>query len=85
MGKKERRRGEEKAKAAGDSARPPIISRRGWKVIGIGVAIAALGYLVLCLTDPRGQNLASTLSPFLILGGYVAIGAGILVRDRPQP
>jgi hypothetical protein len=59
-----------------------MISRRGWKTIGGGAAIAALGYLVLSFTDPRGQNLASTVSPFLILGGYATIGAGILLRDR---
>ncbi len=83
MGKKEKRRGEEKAKADGEGARPPIISKSGWKVIGTGVGIAVLGYIVLCFTDPRGQNFASQLSPFLILGGYLTIGAGILVRDRP--
>jgi len=84
MGNKEKKRGEEKAKADGDAVRSPIISKSGWKVIGAGAAVAALGYIVLAFTDPRGQNFASKLSPFLILGGYVTIGAGILVRDRPQ-
>jgi hypothetical protein len=82
MGRKDRRREEEKAKAGENPPRSPIISRRGWKTIGVGAGVAALGYLVLSFTDPRGQNLASTISPFLILGGYAAIGAGILVRDR---
>lgn len=66
------------------------ISRRGWKVIGAGIAVLVLGYTVLCFTDPKGQNWASTLSPFLILGGYAVIGAGILTPDPeesggPQP
>jgi hypothetical protein len=82
MGKRDRRREDEKGKTAPVGGHGPMISRRGWKTIGSGAAIAALGYLVLSFTDPRGQNLASILSPFLILGGYATIGAGILVRDR---
>jgi hypothetical protein len=57
------------------------ISRRGWKTIGIGIGIVILGFVVLSFTDPRGQNFASHLSPFLILGGYTTIGFGILLKD----
>ena len=56
------------------------ISARGWKVIGIGAGVVTLGFIVLCFTDPAGQNWASTLSPFLILGGYGTIAAGILQK-----
>ena len=56
------------------------ISAKGWKVIGIGAGVVTLGFIVLCLTDPAGQNWASTLSPFLILGGYGTIAAGILQK-----
>ena len=66
--------------AAQPSQDPGGISRRGWKVIGAGAAGAALGFIVLCFTDPAGQNWASTLSPFLILGGYGTIAAGILQK-----
>lgn len=59
------------------------ISKKGWRIIGVGVGIVALGFLVLSFTDPQGQNFASHLSPFLILGGYAVIGFGILAKDTP--
>jgi hypothetical protein len=72
-----------KQKEVQASAPEPAISRRGWKIVGAGVAFLVVGYVVLCFTDPRGQNWASVLSPFLILGGYAIIGAGILQPDPP--
>ena len=57
------------------------ISRRGWKVIGMGIGVVALGFFILSLTDPAGKNWASNLSPFLILGGYATIAAGIVLPD----
>jgi hypothetical protein len=85
MGRKDRRNKEGERGKSGESGIPAIrsriISRRGWKVIGSGVGAAALGYIVLAFTDPRGQNMASVISPFLILGGYATIGAGILLKD----
>ena len=59
----------------------PVTSTRGWKLIGIGIGIVVLGFIVLCFTDPRGQNFASKLSPFLIIGGYTLIGFGIVQKD----
>lgn len=58
------------------------ISKRGWKVIFAGIITLILGYFILSKTDPAGQNWASNLSPFLILGGYVLIGVGIIVPGR---
>lgn len=57
------------------------ISRRGWRIVGMGGVLVVLGYIVLSLTDPRGQNWASHISPFLLLGGYATIGFGILAKD----
>lgn len=37
------------------------------------------------MTDPMGQNWASNLSPFLILGGYALIGLGIVLKDPATP
>ena len=59
------------------------ISKRGRKVIAAGVGVIALGFAVLTQTDPRGQNWASVLSPFLILGGYGLVAGGIMLPD-PQ-
>ena len=58
------------------------ISKRGLRVIFAGVIIVAAGFFILTKTDPMGQNWASKLSPFLILGGYAIIGAGILVPEK---
>ncbi len=59
------------------------VSRRGWKVIGAGIGIVAVGFFLLSLTDPAGQNWASNLCPFVILGGYAAIGFGIVLPEGP--
>lgn len=46
-----------------------------------GIGTLGIGYFVLSLTDPMGQNWASNVSPFLILGGYAIIGIGIVTKD----
>lgn len=62
-----------------------FISKRGWKAVGGGIALLLIGYFVLSMTDPMGQNWASNLSPFLILGGYALIGLGIVLKDPATP
>jgi hypothetical protein len=74
----------EKLKAAKKPETVKSISNRGIKVIFAGAVILAAGFFILSKTDPAGQNWASKLSPFLILGGYAAIGAGILVPERQE-
>lgn len=85
MSKKDKKRYDpllSKGQSNAESLRAPsAISRRGWKVIGVGLLVAAVGYIVLSFTDSRGQNLASSLSPFLIIGGYAIIGFGIIAKD----
>jgi hypothetical protein len=61
------------------------ISRGGIRIIIAGIAVVTLGYLVLSRTDPAGQNWASTLSPFLLLGGYALIGIGIASPEKSVP
>jgi hypothetical protein len=63
----------------------PAVSRRGWKIIGIGVLTVVIGYIVLAFTDPRGENLASRVSPLLLILGYTLIGVGIVTRDPSPP
>lgn len=60
---------------------PPIISRRGKIIIGLGIFTVAAGFYIVTLTDPLGQNWASNLCPFVILGGYALIGVGIVLPD----
>jgi hypothetical protein len=60
----------------------PPVSKRGWRRIGIGIAVLTIGYIVLSMADPMGQNWASNLSTFLIISGYALIGVGILTKDK---
>jgi hypothetical protein len=59
----------------------PAISRRGKRVIGIGIGIVVLGFWILSYTDPAGQNWASKLSPAILVAGYALIGIGIVLPD----
>lgn len=72
-------------KAGGTPAPLETISLRGKKAIGGGVALLALGFFVLTLTDPNGRNWASALSPFLILGAYGVIALGIFLPEAQAP
>ncbi len=73
-----------KIKPAPEQKKIVGISRLGKRVILAGVAVLIAGYFVLAKTDPMGQNWASRLSPFLILGGYALIGLGIVVPDARE-
>ena len=71
--------------ADAEAGKQPILSKKGWKIAGIGLSLVIAGFVVLSFTDPRGQNFASHLSPFLIIGGYVVIGVGIVAKDSSAP
>ena len=64
--------------------RAPLFSKRGKYTMLAGAFVAALGFYVVTFTDPAGQNWASNLCPFLILGGYAVVGGGIVLPD-PEP
>jgi hypothetical protein len=64
-----------------DAARDGI-SKNGKKVIGAGIFMLLIGFLILTKTDPSGKNWASIVSPFLIVGGYIVIAAGIMLPER---
>ena len=87
MAKKHKKKALEEGKedSAATAGRGEVISSRGWKVIGAGVVVLALGFYILTCTDPMGRNWASSISPFLILGAYGVIAAGILLPDAPSP
>lgn len=81
MGKRDK---EKREKKEAKNIRIIGISALGKKVILAGVGVLVLGFLVLTKTDPAGQNLASNLSPFLIIGGYVIIGIGIVFPEKSE-
>jgi len=53
--------------------------KTGLYIIGAALGVLALGYYVLTLVNPDASNWAGTVSPLLIIGGYVMVGAGIMV------
>jgi hypothetical protein len=57
----------------------------GKKLALAGGSLVVLGFIVLSRADPLGRNWASSLSPFLILGGYAAIGVGLFLPPAPPP
>lgn len=58
------------------------ITAAGKKVILAGILILITGFFILTKTDPEGQNWASVLSPFLIVGAYIIIAIGIILPDK---
>lgn len=68
--------------AAEPSGSTEGISGPGKTTIGIGIGILVLGFFVLSFADPMGRNWAAHLSPFLILGGYALVGAGIFLPEN---
>jgi len=54
--------------------------RANWLLIGAGIVLLVVGFVVLALADERAANLAGRLSPFLILGAYGLIFAGLILR-----
>ena len=53
--------------------------KTGIYIIGIALAVLALGYYVLSLVNADASNWAGAVSPILIIGGYITIAIGILV------
>ncbi len=45
-----------------------------------GTASIIIGLFLLTLTNPEGNNWASILSPLMIIGGYVAVIVGLLLK-----
>lgn len=61
------------------------LSSRGKLLIKAGGASVLLGFVVLSRADSMGRNWASSLAPFLILGGYAAVGVGLYLPPDSRP
>jgi hypothetical protein len=66
---------------------PPseALNPRGKTLAAAGGIAVVLGFAVLSRADSMGRNWAASLSPFLILGGYAAIGVGLFLPPAPPP
>jgi hypothetical protein len=55
------------------------VSSLGKRVAAAGGALVLSGFALLAFADPLGRNLPALISPFLLIGGYAAIGAGLFL------
>ncbi|MBU2575361.1 MAG: hypothetical protein KKH28_14935 [Elusimicrobia bacterium] len=70
------------APAAGGEAGP---GKKGYIVLAFGLALIALGYVLLKKVDPAGENIYAKLSPFALLAGYLLIPAALYMRKGAAP
>ncbi len=59
------------------------LDSRGKAFVGAGGALVVAGFVLLSFADATGKNLPSLVSPFLLLGGYAAIGVGLFLPPVP--
>lgn len=45
-----------------------------------GIAMIFIGFFLLTLTNPEGNNWASILSPLLIISGYIVVIIALLMK-----
>lgn len=82
MGKKEKKTA--KASLPAPAAPDPGLSPAGKKLSVAGIALVVIGFVVLSRADALARNWAGQLAPFLILGGYAALGLGLFL-PAPEP
>ena len=51
-----------------------------WILSVVGVVALIFGYVLLSKANPRGDNLAANVAPFIILGSYLMIFVAIVLR-----
>lgn len=70
-----------------DRPAPPLssesLSPRGKLIAGAGGALVIAGFVLLSFADAQGRNLPALVSPFLLIGGYAAIGVGLFLPPAP--
>jgi len=66
-----------------DHFAPPLpyepVSPRGKALAAAGGALVVAGFVLLSFADSMGRNLPAQISPFLLIGGYAAIGLGLFL------
>lgn len=59
------------------------LSAAGQRLIWAGGALVIAGFVLLSFADALGRNLPALVSPFLLIGGYAAIGVGLFLPPAP--
>lgn len=62
----------------------PLLSR-GKTLVAVGGGLIVCGFVVLAFADPVGRNLAASVSPFLLIFGYAAVGLGLFLPPVDEP
>ncbi|MBI5417151.1 hypothetical protein HZA55_04285 [Candidatus Poribacteria bacterium] len=55
-------------------------SKKNVIFFSIGFIMLIAGYFALTMTDSRGQNWASILTPILLIGAYIVIGISMIIK-----
>lgn len=72
-----------KKDAPAPSAPSEALSSQGKVLAGAGGALVICGFVLLSFADSMGRNLPAMVSPFLLIGGYAAIGFGLFLPPAP--
>lgn len=59
---------------------PPVLRRRNYQLLGIGVAAIALGFLLMYMESALDGFISLYVSPLLLMGGYAEIIYALLWR-----
>lgn len=62
----------------------PVFARRNYVLLGVGVGMLALGYVLMALDGSLDGFVALTLAPILIAAGYGGVVWSALYRARPE-
>lgn len=59
------------------------LSAGGKRLVWAGGGLVVAGFVLLSFADALGRNLPALVSPFLLIGGYAAIGVGLFLPPVP--
>jgi hypothetical protein len=59
-----------------------IINWKSLKLVGIGIALLILGFIVLSKVDRMASNWAGYISPLLLVSGWVLIAIGLWKGEK---
>jgi multisubunit Na+/H+ antiporter MnhB subunit len=60
------------------AGRAPELGRRNGLIVGIGIALYLIGFLVLDAVRENHEGFLAFLAPFTILAGMIAVVVGLL-------